>query len=203
MAPSSPEPPGKKKGLGRLFGRGSTESLPESGLTVPDLALRDSETGLPNLNELLIVLRREIARSARYGDNSTLAVFDLQVAAYQPTPRRPAPPSPAKFIATMLIEAAREGDVVARLSVNRFAVLLSECSQVGATNFINRARTRLSTPPYSRTPEGKPLFVRSWAGFECWSPELRTPEAYVAAATARLESTYAGYERARSFFEAA
>jgi diguanylate cyclase (GGDEF)-like protein len=203
MVPSSPEPSGKKKGLGRLFGRGSLEDTPQPELIVPDLGLRDPETGLPNLNELTVVLRREIARSARYGDNSALAVFDLQVAAYTPTARYPVPPSPAKFIAAMLLDAAREGDVVARLSGNRFAVLLSECSAPGATNFVNRARTKLSTPPYTRTPEGKPLFVRSWAGFACWSKELTTPEAYIEAATGRLVGSYAGYERARSFFSAA
>jgi len=181
MGPSSPEPGGRKKGIGRLFGRGPEGLTPEPELVVPDLGLRDSETGLPNLNELLIVLRREIARSSRYGDNSALAVFDLQVAAYQPTARYPLPPSPAKFIAAMLLEAAREGDVVARLSINRFAVLLSECTESGAANFINRARTKLSTPPYTRTAEGKPLFVRSWAGFACWSREFTSAERYIEA----------------------
>jgi len=202
MALSSPEPGGRKTGVGRLFGRGRAELIAEPAVIVPELRLRDSETGLPNLNELQIVLHREIARSSRYGDNSALAVFDLQVAAYQPTALHPLPPSPARFIATMLLEAAREGDVVARLSINQFAVLLSECSEPGAANFVNRARTRLSTSPYTRTPEGKPLFVRSWADFVCWRMEFTSAEAYIEAATDVLDASYAGYERARSFFSA-
>jgi GGDEF domain-containing protein len=203
MGPLSPDPSEKKKGRGRWFGRRGPEPGSDGGLIFTEVGLRDPETGLPNSNELQIILRREIARGSRYGHNSALAVFEFQLAAYQPTPRAPFPPSPANFIATTLIEAAREGDVVARLGVSRFAVLLSECSQQGAENFANRARTRLSTPPYARTLEGKPLFVRSWAGSASWAPDILTPEDYVVAAVAALEATYAGYERARSFFGAA
>jgi len=199
-----------RRGLGKLFRR-HTEDPPESlrrQAETPepvrpqtlDLALRDHETGLPTRVELDIVMRREMARAARYGGMSCLVLFDIRVASYQPTSDRPESPSPAKFVAAQLLDTAREADVVARVSKTRFAVLLIECDEPGASNFAQRTRTRISTESYARTADDLPIFVRSWAGCVNWRAEYADPEAYFAAAQKKLEVSFIGYEADQSYF---
>ncbi len=160
----------------------------------------DAETGLPCPPHLLPLLGREIARSQRYGDITTLAVFDVRVTGFVPDDDGQEPPSPAPHVATSLVESARASDIVARLDASRFIVLLSESNDTGAAQFAERTRTALGTSPFARDTHGRGIYVRAWAGWVRWQPEFTTPEAYISAAIANLERTRRGYETEQSWY---
>lgn len=162
--------------------------------------LLDPETGLPNYAELAATLRREIARAKRYGDRSALAVFDVRVATFKPPSNlHQNPPSPARFVASILTQRARESDLVARLDATHFAVFLTECDAAGASLFTERARTSLSSSVFARNEDGTGIFVQAWAGFAPWDPAFTEPNFYIQAAMAHLERQRPAY-RAESEF---
>jgi len=162
--------------------------------------LVDQETGLPNSTQLYDLLRREIARSLRYGDRAALAVFDVRITGYHPAPGVPAPPSPAHYVASTMLQAARTSDIVARIDTTHFAVVLTECTDDGAVLFSDRLRTRLGTMPFAHTDEGKGIYVRAWSGVAHWNASLETPEEFTALALQNLENTRRGYESAQAYF---
>jgi GGDEF domain-containing protein len=185
--------------LAWLFGRRSTVEAPARQRAVKPEAM-DPETGLPCQPQLAELLRREIARSQRYGDRTALAVFDVRITGFEATETQPTPPSPAKHIAASLIEAARASDIVARLDETHFVVLLSESSDDGAAQFSERTRTKLGTSPFARLDDGKGVYVRAWAGWARWDESFATPGAYIAAAVAQLDLTRKGYEDQQSWY---
>jgi len=167
-------------------------------------ALVDSETGLPNASQLDELLRREIARSMRYGDRSALAVFDVRISGFRPGEDQAVlPPSPARYISATMLQAARTSDIVARIDTTRFAVVLTECDDNGAKLFCERLRTRLGTMPFAHTSDGRGIYVRAWAGMTRWDPAYADPDAYIAAAVADMEETRRGYEAAQTYFRGA
>lgn len=169
----------------------------ELAVSRPQLA--DPETGLPNLMAFEEHLRREIARSLRYGDRTVLAVFDVRVVGFKPTRDQPAPPSPAPFIVETFRRSVRESDIIARLSLTRFGVLLTESDAIGGEALISRVRTFLAMEPYWR--EGpRAYYVRSWAGAVSWEPEYHEPALYLKAAFDEMDRTRPGYEAERNSF---
>jgi GGDEF domain-containing protein len=160
----------------------------------------DAETGLPCPPQLTELLRREIARSQRYGDRTSLAVFDVRTTGFEPTAEQPTPPSPARHIAASLIEAARASDIVARLDETHFVVLLTESNGEGPAPFFVRSRTKLVTTPSPRLDNVKGQYVSSWAGWAGWDPSFNAPDAYIAAAVEQLELTRKGYEDQQSWY---
>jgi PleD family two-component response regulator len=199
----SRESPARKGGITRLLRkRESVERAePESEQAAPGTI--DPETGLGNGRALYDHLRREIARSRRFGDRSCLVVFDVRVVGYQPTAEAPLPPSPAGFVARSLTETARDTDVVTRLDATHFVVLLSECDRNGARLFAERARTRIASLPYQRDGATGHLYARAWAGFASWEPSIAGPDEYLAAAMAEFERTRPHYEMAQLWFTGA
>ncbi len=197
MARTSPEATAHRGGLRKLFRKGATPTAaerPATGLVV------DAESGLGNDRELFGLLRREIARSRRYGDRSTLVVFDIRVVGYRPTPEAPLPPSPARFVAETLLGCIREADFVTRLDMTHFVVLLTECDREGARLFAERARTRIASTPYSRDRDSGHVYARAWAGSASWDPAITKPEEYLSAAMAEFERTRPQYEMAQLWF---
>lgn len=160
----------------------------------------DGETGLGNHRALNDLLRREIARSMRYGDRSSLAVFDVRVVGFRPSEEEPEPPSPAKFVARTLLQEAREADVVARIDLTHFVVFLTESDEAGCEQFMNRVRTAISRGPYARNVNGTGIYARAWAGCVGWAEDLTTPSAYLGAAMEALEYSRRGHEAERTFF---
>lgn len=190
-----------------MFGKRNASKLQAAP---PDLAedpsrpqTIDAETGLGNHRQLNDLLRREIARAMRYGDRSTLVVFDVRVVGFRPIPGEPEPPSPAPFVARVLLQEAREADVVARLDLTHFVVFLTESDEAGAENFMERTRTALSRAPFTRNLNGSGIYVRAWAGCAGWQPEHTTPAAFLAAAMEALERTRPDYQAAHNFFAGA
>lgn len=180
-----------------LFFRPKTAAEPGP---VHSTELVDQETGLPNAAQLYDLLRREIARSLRFGDRSALAVFDVRITGYHPAPGVAAPPSPAHYVASTMLQAARTSDIVARIDTTHFAVVLTECTDDGAVLFSDRLRTRLGTMPFAHTDDGKGIYVRAWSGVAHWNASLETPEEFTALALQNLEGTRQGYESAQAYF---
>ncbi len=184
----------------------ASQPAPGAGDAAADLPavtrLVDPETGLPNYHELAATLRREIARAKRYGDRSVLAVFDVRVASFKPTNLNPNPPSPARYVAGVLGQQARESDLVARLDTTHFVVFLTECDAAGASLFTERARTKLSSFVFARNEDGTGIFVRAWAGFAPWDPAFTEPNFYIQAAMDHLERQRPAYRAAESEFRA-
>ncbi|MBI5948849.1 MAG: diguanylate cyclase [Chloroflexi bacterium] len=166
----------------------------------PPTRLLDPETGLPNYHELAATLRREIARARRYGDRSSLAVFEVKVASFKPSAGNPHPPSPARFVAGVLHEQARESDLIARLDTTHFVVFLTECDTTGASLFTERTRTRLSTFVYARNEDGTGIFLRARAGFAAWEPALSEPNLYIQAAFDHMDRQLSAYSAAEGEF---
>lgn len=160
----------------------------------------DAETGLGNHRQMNDLLRREIARGMRYGDRSALTVFDVRVAGFRPTTSEPEPPSPARFVADVLVREARESDVVCRIDLTHFAVFLTEADAAGGELFVQRVRTAVSRSPYARNVNGSGIYARAWAGCVGWDPNLATPAAYLAAAMDSLETARAALHAQESYF---
>jgi diguanylate cyclase (GGDEF)-like protein len=166
-----------------------------------EAAAIDPETGLPCPPQLTELLRREIARSQRYGDRTALAVFDVHVTGFTPDALHPKPPSPARHIAASLVECAREADIIARIDETHFVVMLTESDDNGAAQFAERTRTKLGTMPFARAVDGKGIYVRAWAGWERWNPSFQSPKEYLDAAMKQLQATRPSYEREQSWFK--
>lgn len=162
--------------------------------------LVDAETGLPNYRQLTDILKREIARSRRYGDRSAVVVFDVRVVGFKPSASRSSPVSPARFVSEVLATTARDADVVARLDLTHWVALLTESDYEGAQKFADRARTALASSPFMRNDDQSGIYVRAWAGCACWDPAHTDPAAFVRAAVDDMESGRAEYEAERSWF---
>jgi diguanylate cyclase (GGDEF)-like protein len=170
--------------------RKKSESVAEragAAATAGRPAAIDPETGLPCPPQLTELLRREMARSQRYGDRTALAVFDIDIASFTPDASHPVPPSPARHVAATLVECAREADVVARIDATHFVVILTESDEVGAAQFAERTRTRLGTQAFARAADGHGIYIRAWAGWARWDARFETPADYLAAAMENLE----------------
>jgi GGDEF domain-containing protein len=172
-------------------------------VTGADLAtpLIDPESSLPNFTALELILRREIARSRRHGDRSSLALFEVQVVA--PGPGALPPPSPAAFVAKVLTDCARESDFVARVHDRHFVVFLAQCDQDGSQIFTDRVRTALCTRPYARGAGGSGLYLRAWAGAVQWDFTMEDPNGYLEAALHDLERARAGQNSTSAWFAGA
>lgn len=180
--------------LGKLRKKESPPALP-AGWNQQDI---DSETGLTAPPRFEEALQKEIARGLRYGSTSALALFEVDIA--EKSSEGPLP-SPAPFVAQVLLDAARASDIVARVSRTLFAVLLIEAEREGAKQFTERVRTRIGSSPYGRRDDGTGLFARAWAGVASWESSFDSVEAYARAAELSLATTFRGYGAAQDWFK--
>ncbi len=149
----------------------------------------DRETGLATASHFADQMKREIARSLRYGDRTTLAVFDIRISGFIPEKPSDTPPSPAAFITTTLQKSVRETDFVARLDMTHYAVLMTESDEVGGQALISRVRTWLALEPFMRDAAGRGIYVRAWAGCVAWNPEYHDSNLFLRAAVEEMERT--------------
>lgn len=160
----------------------------------------DHETGLLNTRAFHDVVKREIGRSLRYGDRTAIAVFDIRIVGFSPSKDEPQPPSPALYIKKTFEKSVRETDVVARLDLTHFAVLMTESDEVGGQALISRVRTWLALEPFHRGATGKGIYVRAWAGAVAWQPEYLDARMYLRAALDEMERTRPNYESSLANF---
>jgi diguanylate cyclase (GGDEF)-like protein len=121
----------------------------------------DKETHLPNRNQLIDQLTREIARAARYSYDLTLMVvtidqFDDIRNSWGLARTRDA----VVHVAETLGRVTRASDFVARLDDRRFAVVLIQCNARQAGLFGERLALAVSNRPLKPTERVRvPLFV--------------------------------------------
>lgn len=164
-------------------------------------ALRDAETGFAGSELFEELLQREIERGLRHGSEMTLAVFEVVVAGFQPTPAEADPPSVAPFVAGVLRDVVRSTDIPGRLGECHFAVLLTAAQEHGAELFCERIRTRIGTDPYARDVAGGGIHARAWSGIARWGPAYEDAASYLTAAFRNMNETRAGYEQMHGWFK--
>ncbi len=160
----------------------------------------DRETGLSTAAQFNDLVKREIARSLRYGDRTSIAIFDIRISGFEPSAAMPEPPSPADFIAKTIMKSVRETDIIGRLDMTHFGVLMTESDEIGGQALISRVRTWLALEPFVRDANGRGVYVRAWAGCVAWKPEYHDPASYIKAALEDMERSRPGYESMHAAF---
>ncbi len=122
---------------------------------------RDDETGLPNRQNLIETLGRDISRSVRRSEELTLAVIrvarldDLRAAW-----GKDAAPMAIAHVSTTLLRIARNSDFLARIDEDRFAMLLVGCDEQQAGLFADRAVLAVANRPLEARGRMKvPVYV--------------------------------------------
>lgn len=184
-----------------MFARqfGPREVLLERQAQGPDVI--DVDSGLPGALLLPQLLQREIARCARYGDRSYLAIIEVKVFGFEPLQPGEEPPSHGKHVASQILGGVRATDTALRLDPDHFALLLTECDDDGAQLLFARFRTRVGTRPFATNADGSGVYARAWCAGVEWKPEYRTPQQFLAAAARKLEETRPEYDSALRWFE--
>jgi diguanylate cyclase (GGDEF)-like protein len=109
---------------------------------------RDDETGLPNRQNLIETLGRDISRSVRRGEELTLVVVqisrldDLRVAWGADVG-----PRVVSHVAATLLRITRNSDFLARIDDDRFACILVGCKIEQAALFADRANLAVTNRP--------------------------------------------------------
>ncbi|WBL35096.1 diguanylate cyclase [Tepidiforma flava] len=123
--------------------------------------LVDPETRLPNRQQLIDTLARDIARAERYRHPVTLAVVriaqyeDIRTAWGAGTARQA-----VEHVAETLVRITRASDFVARLDETRFAVILLQCTGAQAAAYTDRVTLAVSNRPVRSSAHLKvPLYV--------------------------------------------
>lgn len=114
-----------------------------------ELATSDALTGLHNKLAFDAVLQPEYQRART--ENRPLSVALLEIDAFKEvndTHGRPAGDSAIRQVASMLTDANRTGDSVARLGGGRFALLLRGANGEGAYAYAERLRKTISGKPF-------------------------------------------------------
>ncbi|MCK9521142.1 MAG: hypothetical protein M0R74_19285 [Dehalococcoidia bacterium] len=157
-----------------LAGRTRAPTVRAEATTATPL-LVDPETGVGTAHLLDELLHREIARSLRHAAPLALALFEIEVTGFRPAVPGELPPSPAPFVARVLVNTARESDFVVRLDRRVFALILVECEAAGGEALVARVLTQLSREPYARNADGTGIFVRAAGAATGWRREFATP----------------------------
>lgn len=108
----------------------------------------DPETGLPNRNQLIDALARDIARSERYQQDLTLAIIEIErMDDLEAAWGADATTRAVDHVARTLKRVARSSDTLARVDDGRFAAVLMQCSGEQARRFVERVELAVSNRP--------------------------------------------------------
>jgi diguanylate cyclase (GGDEF)-like protein len=154
-------------GLAIFAVRGLEEVARESALdreSDEELAMRfmlDKETRLPNRNQLIDQLTRDIARAARYSYEITLMIVTIdQYDEIRNSWGVGTAGQGVIHVAETLGRVTRSSDFVARLDEQRFAVVLIQCNARQAGLFGERLALAVSNRPLKSTERVRvPLYV--------------------------------------------
>lgn len=109
-------------------------------------ATEDALTGLPNRRELDGLLRRELERSARYGEVFSLVMLDLDGFKNVNDSRgHHAGDTLLRDVAETVRETCRTADVAARFGGDEFALILPQTDQFEAAALCERLRVEVET----------------------------------------------------------
>lgn len=119
----------------------SQAALDEANQRLEEVSIRDALTGLYNRRHAEVTLTREVERTRRSGQPLTVVLFDVDhFKEVNDTHGHPAGDAVLKTLASALLEALREVDVVARFGGEEFLVMMPETDSEAATQAIRRLR---------------------------------------------------------------
>ena len=127
-------------------------------------ATTDGLTGLKNQRAFRDRLAEEHRRVTRYGTPCSLILLDVDhFKAFNDAFGHPAGDDVLRRIATLLDEASRETDFVARHGGEEFALLLPQTDATEALGFAERLRRIIETAPWERRPVTASFGVAAFA----------------------------------------
>ena len=152
--------------VGRAYNRVRTQ--------LASMVLTDPLTGCLNRRGFDQALAREIARSERAGSDMALLAIDLDhFKNINDQHGHLVGDEVLRAVGALLIQAARAGDVVARIGGEEFAVILPDTSALGASHFADRlcdaVRSRRFHPV---SPMGEPFRITTSIGLVSGTPGL-------------------------------
>lgn len=110
-----------------------------------ELATTDALTGVANRRGFNDALRRELSRAERSGQSLAVLLFDIDgFKAINDTLGHPAGDAALKLLARCIQQVTRQGDLVARIGGDEFAVLLLDTDTAGARAIGERTRAALA-----------------------------------------------------------
>lgn len=122
-----------------------TRELTETNLKLAQLAIRDPHTHLYNCHYLKERLTEEVQRSRRYNTPLVCILIDIDNAkSINECWGHDVGDDVIIRLASVLNEAVRDTDTLARLSGQRFCILLTACSEESAKNFLERLQDDIS-----------------------------------------------------------
>jgi len=165
--------------VGRAYNRVRTQ--------LASMVLTDPLTGCLNRRGFDQALAREVARSERAGSDMALLAIDLDhFKNINDMHGHLVGDEVLRAVGALLIQAARAGDVVARIGGEEFAVILPDTSALGASHFADRlcdaVRSRRFHPV---SPSGEPFRITTSIGVVSGTPGLDGD--YVALFNARAD----------------
>jgi diguanylate cyclase (GGDEF)-like protein len=126
-------------------------------------SLRDGITGLPDEEYFRLRLKEECRRTLRYGTPLSVALFDVNnLASVNEAYGDSAGDAVLKHIADLLESTKRASDVTARLGDDDFALILLQCGQAEAAQFLRRLEHHVTRKPVVATVEGQAITL--WVG---------------------------------------
>lgn len=161
---------------------------------------QDELTGLPNRQQLIEQLSRDIARSLHYKHDLTLTLVQVSQFAELKTAWGPATAASAVVhVAETLRRVTRTPDFIARVDEDSFAVLLTQCSQEQAGLFGERVSLAVSNRPLkSAANVSIPLYVAiGTSPTQYDASKFRGPLDFLSAAGGDVKAAGQGERRAR------
>jgi diguanylate cyclase (GGDEF)-like protein len=135
------------------------------------MVLSDPLTGCANRRGFEQALAREISRARRAGTELALLVLDLDhFKLVNDTYGHPGGDEVLRATGRLLLEAARIGDIVARVGGEEFAVLLPATSADGALHFASRLCEVVRTHRFALALEGGTIRVTTSIGVAAVAP---------------------------------
>jgi len=158
-------------------------------------AMVDSLTGLANRRSLEDSLRSELARAARFGNDTTVVLADLDnFKLVNDRYGHPAGDEVLKAFARTLRRTVRESDVAARWGGEEFALVLAETDAAGGAHLAERARTEIAAHVVT-TGDGDEITVTASFGVASFPECQELGELLAAADSALYEAKRQGRNR--------
>lgn len=166
--------------------------LEENRRALAELAATDSLTGLKNRRTFFDACAQALASAERYHNDLSLLFIDVDhFKRINDTYGHPSGDSVLVYLARLLVETLRGGDVVGRIGGEEFAVLLPNANPLTATTIAERLRRTVEQE--SLSVEGNDVRVTVSIGLASLSADAaQTPEALLAIADQRVYAAKKG-----------
>ncbi len=149
------------------------------------LATTDGMLMIPNRRYLMDYIEKEISRSKRHRRNLSLIMFDIDFfKRINDTYGHLAGDAVLKEIVDRIRHRIRREDTFARYGGEEFVILMPEIPLSNAIFVGEKVRGIVAERKFSYM--GKDIFVTISVGVAAWTPDITTPEEFIAVADRRL-----------------